>query len=98
MPPNAALSPGFLSPRRPGIVPQREARILMPNRALIASLMIAGALGVVTAAGPIYAAAKNAGAAHEAAPEFSGVWVRTGEPMVDPVPGEAVPSHPPVAV
>src|SRR5258708_11230668 len=59
----------------------------MPKTALIASLMIAGALGAAAAFGPIYAAATDTGVSDEAAPEFSGVWVRTGEPMFDPVPG-----------
>src|SRR5258705_11187370 len=59
----------------------------MSKRVFLARLMIAGALGVVAAVGPIYAAAKNAGASDEPAPAFSGVWVRTGEPMFEPIPG-----------
>ena len=59
----------------------------MPKRVFTAGLMIAGALGLAAAAGPIYAAAKNAGASDEPVPTFSGVWVRTGEPMFDPIPG-----------
>jgi hypothetical protein len=49
--------------------------------------MIASAFGAAAAIGPIYAAATNTGASDEAVPEFSGVWVRTGEPMFDPIPG-----------
>jgi hypothetical protein len=37
-------------------------------------------------AGPIFAAA-NTGAADETAPDLSGLWVRTGEPMFEPIPG-----------
>jgi hypothetical protein len=58
----------------------------MPKKLVALSLM-AGALMISAAAAPIYAAAKNAGAADEAAPEFSGIWVRTGEPMFEPIPG-----------
>ena len=36
---------------------------------------------------PMLAAAKNAGAADEALPDFSGLWVRTGEPMFEPIAG-----------
>ncbi len=64
-----------------------ETGIPMPKRALIAGLMITGALGAAAAFGPIYAAATSSSASDEAAPEFSGVWVRTGEPMFDPIPG-----------
>jgi hypothetical protein len=59
----------------------------MPKRAFLARLMIASAFGAAAAIGPIYAAATNTGASDEAVPEFSGVWVRTGEPMFDPIPG-----------
>jgi len=58
----------------------------MLNKFIAGSLM-AGALALSAATGPIYAAAKNAGASDEAPPEFSGVWVRTGEPMFEPIPG-----------
>src|SRR5258706_6221529 len=81
---NGARGPGFLWARRPGIVAPTEPGFAMSKRVFIASLMIAGALGVVAAVGPIYAAAKNAGASDEPAPAFSGVWVRTGEPMFEP--------------
>ena len=49
---------------------------------IAAVLVLAAALMPVR---PLYAAATNADA--EAAPIFSGVWVRTGEPMFDPIPG-----------
>jgi len=55
----------------------------------LAAILIAAALAlaaVLVPLAPLYAAATNA---HdpEAAPEFSGVWVRTGEPMFEPIPG-----------
>jgi hypothetical protein len=49
--------------------------------------VIAGALMLSAAPEPIFAAAKDAGAADESAPDFSGLWVRTGEPMFEPIPG-----------
>ena len=50
---------------------------------IAAALVLAAALMLVR---PLYAAATGA---HdpEAAPVFSGVWVRTGEPMFEPIPG-----------
>lgn len=57
----------------------------MSKRALAVSLM-AGAMLMSAAAGPIFAAAKDAGAADEA-PDLAGLWVRTGEPMFEPIPG-----------
>jgi hypothetical protein len=48
---------------------------------------MAGALALSAAAGPMFAAAKNAGAADEASPNVSGIWVRTGEPMFEPILG-----------
>ena len=56
-------------------------------RKLIPALtLIAGALALSAAMGPL-SAASNAGASDEPAPQFSGVWVRTGEPMFDAVEG-----------
>ncbi|HXJ00912.1 MAG TPA: hypothetical protein VNH44_06800 [Micropepsaceae bacterium] len=49
--------------------------------------LTAGALMLSVAAGPLFAAAKDAGAADEAAPDLSGLWARTGEPMFEPIPG-----------
>lgn len=58
----------------------------MSKQVCIAGLMIAGAFGAALAAAPFPAAAKNAGAADEPVPQFSGVWARTGEPMFEPIP------------
>lgn len=56
-------------------------------RKLIPALtLIAGVLALSAASGPL-SAASNAGASDEPAPQFSGVWVRTGEPMFDAVEG-----------
>ena len=48
----------------------------------LAALVLAAALMPIR---PLYAAATNADP--EAPPVFSGVWVRTGEPMFEPIPG-----------
>jgi len=48
--------------------------------------LFASALALSAATGPL-SAASNSGAADEAAPQFTGVWVRTGEPMFDPIEG-----------
>src|SRR5262249_38541761 len=56
---------------------------------IAAAILIAAALVLAAAlmpVAPLYAAAPNAPDA-ETAPVFSGVWVRTGEPMFDPIPG-----------
>ena len=47
--------------------------------------LLAGALAVAATA-PIHAT-RAAGAGDEATPQFTGIWVRTGEPMFEPVPG-----------
>ncbi|HEX3487181.1 MAG TPA: hypothetical protein VHT51_19150 [Micropepsaceae bacterium] len=48
---------------------------------------VSGALLLSAAPAPIFAAAKDAGSSDETAPDFSGLWVRTGEPMFEPIPG-----------
>jgi hypothetical protein len=57
------------------------------SKNLIALSAIAGALMLSAAAGSLFAAAKDSGASDEAAPDLSGLWVRTGEPMFEPIPG-----------
>ena len=52
-------------------------------RKLIAGSLIAGAFALGAAAGPLLAAA-NTGAPDET-PAFTGIWVRTGEPMFEPI-------------
>jgi hypothetical protein len=50
------------------------------------ALSAAAAALMMAVAGPIFAAA-NAGASDEGTPDMSGLWVRTGEPMFEPIPG-----------
>jgi hypothetical protein len=56
------------------------------SRKHIALGVIAAAL-MASAAAPIFAAAKDSGASDEAVPDLSGLWVRTGEPMFEPIAG-----------
>jgi hypothetical protein len=53
------------------------------SKKLIALGLMAGAL--ISAVVPMVAAAKNADASDKAPPDFSGLWVRTGEPMFEPI-------------
>jgi hypothetical protein len=51
--------------------------------------LLAGAAALCAAAWPVLAVDEEGAALTAKAPQFTGVWVRTGEPMFDPVPGEA---------
>jgi hypothetical protein len=57
------------------------------SRKILAACLIAAALVLAAALVPLYAAATNGHDPEAVPPEFSGVWVRTGEPMFDPIPG-----------
>jgi len=54
------------------------------RKTLLALSLLSGALAVSAATGAL-SAAGNPGASDEAALQFSGVWVRTGEPMFEPI-------------
>ena len=56
------------------------------RKAILPLSLLAGAL-VLSAATDALSAAGNAGASDEPVPQLSGVWVRTGEPMFEPIEG-----------
>src|SRR5262249_28048394 len=56
------------------------------RKPILALSLFAGAVALSAATGAL-SAASNTGASDEPAPQFTGVWVRTGEPMFDPIPG-----------
>ena len=81
-----AQNPWFSRGAKTRILGRPKQGFAMPKKR-VAGGLIAGALMLCVAAGPMFAAAKNAGASDEAPPDLSGVWIRTGEPHFDPVPG-----------
>ena len=56
------------------------------RKTIVALSLFAGAISLSVATGAL-SAASTIGASDESAPQFSGVWVRTGEPMFEPIEG-----------